>query len=224
VQGRAALGEIEVHAPIVFATRLLATVRWAGARRSFVERHAYLNWLPRGRYSFRLALPAGVPPGAATIAISLFHQEAMTPAEADAREYAATLPTASGSDAAPWMVESVPPTRAIGELRLEEGARRLVLPPLRPRGDDDHGYMLGDSPLLRGRVLDVGCGDGITDLGIALRARSRQFVGVDPFKGFERLAQIVADNRLPADLIPRTCASARTTPTTCRSTTTASTW
>jgi hypothetical protein len=63
---------------------------------------------------------------------------------------AATLPTASGSDAAPWRGGIGAATRAIGELAWNEGARRLVLPPLRPRGDDDHGYMLGDSPLLRG--------------------------------------------------------------------------
>ncbi len=63
-------------------------------------------------------------------------------------------------------------------------------------------YMLGDSPLLRGRILDVGCGDGITDLSVALRTRCRELVGIDPFRGYERLPQILADNGLPADVIP----------------------
>ena len=63
--------------------------------------------------------------------------------------------------------------------------------------------MLGDSPLLRGRILDVGCGDGITDLSIALRTHCRgELVGVDPFRGFERLPRILAENGLPSDVIP----------------------
>lgn len=54
---------------------------------------------------------------------------------------------------------------------------------------------------LRGRVLDVGCGDGITDLGIALRMRPQQLVGVDPFRGFERLPEICRAHGLPENLV-----------------------
>ncbi|MEO7743946.1 MAG: class I SAM-dependent methyltransferase [Usitatibacter sp.] len=203
VQGRTALGEIEVHAPIVFGPALLATIRWAtGETRLRSSDTVYVNWLPRGRYAFRLALPAGVPPGAATIAVSLFHQQSMASTEADAREVAATLITASGCDVAPWVVEAVPPARAIAELAWNKGHADWFFRHFDHAATTIMSYMLGDSPLLRERVLDVGCGDGITDLGIALRAQSRQFIGIDPFKGFERLAKIVADNQLPADLLP----------------------
>ncbi len=61
--------------------------------------------------------------------------------------------------------------------------------------------MLGDSPLLRGKVLDVGCGDGIIDLAVFLRCRPELLVGIDPFETFERLPGIVADNHLPAGLL-----------------------
>src|SRR5690349_16227604 len=87
VSGRVASGEIEVHAPIVFGPALLATVRWPGGDTQLRSSDTvYLNWLPRGRYAFRLALPAGVPPGAATIALSLYHEQSMTTVEADTRE------------------------------------------------------------------------------------------------------------------------------------------
>ncbi len=61
--------------------------------------------------------------------------------------------------------------------------------------------MLDESPLLRGRILDVGCGDGITDLGVFLRCQPEQFVGVDPFEGYRRLPQLIADNHLPAEVL-----------------------
>jgi SAM-dependent methyltransferase len=53
---------------------------------------------------------------------------------------------------------------------------------------------------LRGRVLDVGCGDGITDLGIALRMQPEQLIGVDPFRGYERLPEICRAHGLPEHL------------------------
>jgi len=61
--------------------------------------------------------------------------------------------------------------------------------------------LLGNSPQLKGRILDVGCGDGITDLGVFLRCQPELLIGVDPFKGFRRLPEIAAENRLPLSLL-----------------------
>jgi ubiquinone/menaquinone biosynthesis C-methylase UbiE len=49
----------------------------------------------------------------------------------------------------------------------------------------------------------VGCGDGITDLGIALRTQCEELVGVEPFRQYERLPQVVAENHLSADIVPK---------------------
>jgi SAM-dependent methyltransferase len=54
---------------------------------------------------------------------------------------------------------------------------------------------------LKGRILDVGCGDGITDLGIALRMQPEMLIGVDPFRGYERLPEICRDHGLPDQLV-----------------------
>ena len=61
--------------------------------------------------------------------------------------------------------------------------------------------MMARDERLKGEILDVGCGDGVTDLGIFLRCRPNSLTGVDPFKGYERLPQIVADNQLPASVL-----------------------
>jgi len=64
--------------------------------------------------------------------------------------------------------------------------------------------MLDDSPKLRGKILDVGCGDGIIDLGVYLRCQPELLVGIDPFKGFERLPEIIAANHLPKEVLDDT--------------------
>lgn len=64
------------------------------------------------------------------------------------------------------------------------------------------GYLLADHPLLQGRILDVGCGDGITDLAIALHCEPELLIGIDPFGGFNNLPRIIAENHLPGDVVP----------------------
>ena len=59
--------------------------------------------------------------------------------------------------------------------------------------------MLGQSELLKGRILDVGCGDGMTDLGVFLRCRPQELVGVDPSRRFELLPEVAERNHLPDD-------------------------
>ncbi len=63
-------------------------------------------------------------------------------------------------------------------------------------------YVCKDHPALHGRVLDVGCGDGITDLGIMLRYQPKELIGIDPFKGYERLGEVLAANQLGSLAIP----------------------
>src|SRR5712692_104841 len=58
-------------------------------------------------------------------------------------------------------------------------------------------YMLDDSPLLQGKILDVGCGDGITDLGVFLRKRPQLFVGLDLEDNFRELQRMMRENGLP---------------------------
>jgi SAM-dependent methyltransferase len=155
-------------------------------------------WLPRGRYVVhelapRLALPAGEY----EVHLALWHKRAGATLKAGAAML--RVSATAGDGAGPslsWQVEGVdalPWRRGGGDWfhkHFDHAARTVG------------SYMLGDSPLLRGRVLDVGCGDGITDLGLALRYEPAALVGVDPFKGYERLPEILREAGLPADVVP----------------------
>lgn len=61
---------------------------------------------------------------------------------------------------------------------------------------------LADSPLLRGRILDVGAGEGITDLGLFLRYHPRELVAMDIVDYLRELPRVARENDLPLERLP----------------------
>ncbi len=164
-------------------------------------------WLPRGRYALGSA-PIAQALRAAAVVVDIDVRRRVAgqsrailsqrvPTAALAQTVAARSHAAAG-----LALEACPGTTPIGQLSWT-----------RDHGDWFHrhfdhaartvsGYMLGDHALLQGRILDVGCGDGITDLGLALHCEPELLVGIDPFGGFRNLPRIMAENHIPADAIP----------------------
>lgn len=200
-------GSFEVAAAVVFAPSLQVYVRPAtGAEfQSSSADSTYIGWLPRGRYAYRLLLPSSIAAGEAQVAVTLGHQQHMAQESAHRRERRILLDhDASGSQSAHWSLESIAPTPSIEALSWKKGHADWFFRHFDHAATTIIGYLLGESPLLRKRILDVGCGDGITDLGVALRTGCEKLVGIDPFKGYERLPRIIADNHLPPDAVPPT--------------------
>ena len=163
----------------------------------------HIWWLPRGKYTAHALAPAlDLAPGRYRAQVALWAKVD----DVDTRIAGAELhfEIAAGAGGGPTLS---------WQLRSRDGAVDIAQLPWR-RGDDwiykhfDHAaltttdYLLGNSPLLKGRVLDVGCGDGITDLGIALRKRPAEMVGIDPFGSFARLPEVLQQAQLPADCVP----------------------
>lgn len=163
-------------------------------------------WLPRGAYRVawhvpRLALPAG----SYVARIGLWE-----------RRRGETRLVAASEQPVPVRGEAVDPSLAVSWSLASDGTVEIDRLAWRRGPADwfwkhfDHAattvisYMLGDSPKLRGRILDVGCGDGITDLGIALRTEPECLIGIDPFRGYERLPEILAANQLDPAIVPPT--------------------
>ncbi|MET0232442.1 MAG: methyltransferase domain-containing protein [Rhodanobacteraceae bacterium] len=164
-----------------------------------------VSWLPRGNYeAHALAAHAGFEPGRYVAQIALWHREAGASIKAAGTtlEFEVKGSARARAFAPVWQLESEPGTPPIESLSWKKGAADWFYKHFDHAARTTASYLLGDSPLLRGRILDVGCGDGITDLGIALRYAPAELVGIDPFRGYERLPEIIRNAGLPADVMP----------------------
>jgi SAM-dependent methyltransferase len=199
-------GIFEVTAPIVFFPEVRVSIDAAnGATVASTSKSRFaIGWLPRGKYRVELDLPPELPPGPLRFRMAVWRREGMADVEAAAFEGDASLGSAHSDPtrAWSWNFEALPPATPIASLAWNKGPGEWFFSHFDHAASIVMSYLLKDSPLLKGRILDVGCGDGVTDLSIALRTGCREFIGIDPFKGYERLPQILAANNLPADLIP----------------------
>lgn len=163
-------------------------------------------WLPRGRYRAGLTLPTGATATGPLSLRALLWSDANGEPVLEGERLAGpvSFPSAGGE-------ESI--RRASRPAWTLEGLDGVPVADLSwNRGHDDWFFkhfdhaarvivhlMLGRSELLRGRILDVGCGDGMTDLGVFLRCRPHEFVGVDPTRRFDLLPEVAKRNHLPDD-------------------------
>lgn len=159
-------------------------------------------WLPKGEYLIRWNTPRlALALGATRACVRVFGRVDGVKQMLAVQNIAFAGPTnttqtAQSSMAVVWEVDSVGATPTIESLAWRQGHKSWFYQHFDHASRTAIEYICGDSPLMRGRVLDVGCGDGVTDLGIALRYGPKELIGIDPFKGFERLPQILADNNL----------------------------
>jgi SAM-dependent methyltransferase len=164
-----------------------------------------VSWLPRGRYeAHALAADTGLPAGRYVAQVALWHRRAgvLTKAGAASIAFEIASPSRSEGFATAWQLRSGAGAPTIESLSWKRGASDWFYKHFDHAARTTATYLLGDSPLLRGRILDVGCGDGITDLGIALRFEPEELIGIDPFRGYERLSEISRNAGLPADATP----------------------
>ena len=199
-------GTLALDAPIVFLPRFNATLRASDGPvfESTFEGQPRIGWLPRGKYRLEVALPGALAQRDFTAEIRIVHRDAMSDVEGGMLRGAfhAGEQAVGPEEPMRWTLESVAPTQPIASLSWNKGHGDWFWRHFDHAATTTMSYLLGDHPALRGRILDVGCGDGITDLGIALRTRCEKLVGIDPFKGFERLPQILRDQGLPESLVP----------------------
>jgi SAM-dependent methyltransferase len=192
--GHPAVVTVQVSDPIVFQPRFRVEWKDDAGQACWSDSPFTIGWLPRGRYAIELPLPGN----AHNATLTMVHNAGM-------REERASwpVPTTRTTVHGKWTIESVPPTVPIAQMSWSRGHADWFFRHFDHAATTVISYLLGDHPLLKGRILDVGCGDGITDLGIALRTQCEELIGLEPFRQYERLPQIVAENNLPTDIIPK---------------------
>lgn len=163
-----------------------------------------IAWLPQGQYHLDVQIAdAFLPQDDYQLRLSIWSKTNNQPVYED--ECSCTLScdaVGGGANTAPvWQLRALPGTVQLHNLSWRRGhedwffrhfdhAARVII-----------NMLLGNTKLLRGKVLDVGCGDGIIDLAVFHRSQPELFVGIDPFRGYERLPEIAAANHLPASLL-----------------------
>jgi SAM-dependent methyltransferase len=163
-----------------------------------------VSWLPRGTYRAQwcapgLPLPEGDYALQLTVWIGGFGDPQFAAREALELHISGG---AQGEVGGRWSLEAADGSPSLDQLSWRRGHDDWFFRHFDHAARTIISFMLGDSPLLKGRILDVGCGDGITDLGVFLRCRPEKMVGIDPFAGFNRLNEVLAENHLPLDALP----------------------
>jgi SAM-dependent methyltransferase len=164
-----------------------------------------VSWLPRGRYeAHALAVRSGLKKGRYQAHVALWHADAgeLRKAAATSVAFEVEEEAAVAAPAFAWQLQACAGSTPIESLSWKRGPEDWFFKHFDHAARTTTGYLLGDSPLLKGRILDVGCGDGITDLGIALRLKPQELVGIDPFRGYERLPEILDRAHLPIGKLP----------------------
>lgn len=197
-----------IDAAIAFDVSVKIEIRRADAERTLYRGDSArpgraLHWLPRGEYSVDWIVPRlRLVQGRHNMHVMLFARQGRE----QALQAEAIIPVEVEGE-----VPDIPPMRAQWHFASECSVRYEELP--WHSGHDnwfyrhfDHAaeiigdYMLDNSPLLSGRILDVGCGDGITDLGLFLRYQPEELIGIDPARTFDMLPRVLKDNQLDIDI------------------------
>lgn len=162
----------------------------------------YFHWLPRGHYEFFLDLPLAVT-GEYTAQLAWGSPETVRASDVTLSFQAEALASPRDGECCAWHWEMAADTaQRIAALPWQGGHSNWFF-----RHFDHAATVIGEqflknAPQLKGRILDVGAGDGITDLGILLRHQPQELVAIDIVDYLQKLPQIAREHGLPLAALP----------------------
>lgn len=199
---------LEIQGVCIFDPVLRLFIRRSGEDAHLVSTDThqgkiFLPWLPRGVYNFGFVWPVSLPAGDYELGVAWG-----SPREVRAPDFLHCFRiTNAGEETAPDVLD--------GTWRLHEDSSQRIAALSWQKGMDNwfhrhfcHAALvigetfLANAPQLKGRILDIGAGDGITDLGLFLRYQPQELVAVDIVNYAAQLPLTAQANDLPLDDVP----------------------
>lgn len=161
----------------------------------------FLPWLPEGEYLFNFEWPVSLPPGSYEIGVAWGTvNKVRLP---DSVQKFSIQGTEQSQQALVGTWRPSPETASrISRLSWNEGMTNWFHRHFCHAAKVIGELCLANSEKLRGRILDIGAGEGITDLSIFLRYQPQELVAMDIVDYINELPRIARENGLPLNSRP----------------------
>lgn len=161
----------------------------------------FLPWLPRGEYLFSFEWPVSLPPGRYETGVSWGSVSNVRSPDSlqkfSIREGMPVQHILVGT----WRANQETELR-ISQLSWNQGMTNWFHRHFCHAAKVIGELCLANSEKLRGRILDIGAGEGITDLSMVLRYQPQELVAMDIVDYIKELPRVAQENGLPLQKIP----------------------
>ena len=164
----------------------------------------YFHWLPTGTYDFAIRVALPNEPGEYQLEIAWGTPDDVRAPDAIfhvTRSPSDTHAVAGAREKFDWSMSDDSAAR-IGGMPWKKGLDNWFFRHFDHAANVICEQFLKKSDKLSGRILDIGAGDGITDLGILLRHNPQLLVAIDIVDYAQRLVAVANENRLPLTAVP----------------------
>lgn len=190
----------------LFNPVIRVSIRRAGTEQHLVgaDTHqggCFFPWLPRGSYRFAMGWPVTLPAGEYELCASWGTAEEVREPDLVWRFRIAGEPASTSPYAVTWVIDQETRSR-VDAMSWQKGMTNWFHRHFCHAAVVIADSFLAQSPLLRGRILDVGAGEGITDLGLFLRCRPQELVAMDIVDYLKDLPRVARENGLPLESLP----------------------
>jgi ubiquinone/menaquinone biosynthesis C-methylase UbiE len=162
----------------------------------------FFPWLPRGDYSFNYSHRLPFPEGDYELGIAWGSpREIRDPDVLHPLRISAGTAVVSAENPSNWTMSEETRSR-IEKLSWQAGMKNWFHRHFCHAAGVIGETFLAHTPLLKGRILDIGGGDGVTDLSLLLRYRPQELVVMDIVDYIAELPRVATENGLPLERLP----------------------
>lgn len=161
----------------------------------------FLPWLPRGEFCFNFEWPVSLPPGSYELGVSWGTVNKVRAPDSLQLFSIHGIESAQQVLLGTWSINPETETR-LNQLSWRQGMTNWFHRHFCHAAKVIGELCLANSEKLQGRILDIGAGEGITDLSIVLRYQPQELVALDIVDYIKELPRVARENGLPLQKMP----------------------